>query len=309
MLACPMLALTTDFNGESRNTAKIKQTLEKIARTGFTHIHWCHEWSGDYLYSVYEMFQIRDWCRELGLKVKGIHATQGVGREPFNPDNPADIFSDDTKHYASINEYNRLAGVELVKNRVDLARILEAGAIVLHFTQPFQVFEVNGEYRDLLYRQAMKSFDELEYYCKTRGIVLCLENGGSTPQNYSLYQFDTLFKRYDRDFMGLCFDTGHGNMMCKANCLEYAERYRDRLFMIHIHDSHGETGDHILPFDGTFNWEGFARVLASSPYEFPVVMEPSYKSYKDECDEQDWLDKAFSAGCRFSEMVMKYREL
>jgi sugar phosphate isomerase/epimerase len=300
-----MLAFATDFNGESRSTAKRKQTLEKIARAGFTHIHWCHEWSGDYLYSVYEMLQIKAWCKELGLKVKGVHASQGVEREPFNPDNPVDVFTDDAKHYASLNEYNRLAGVELVKNRVDLAQCLDAGTIVLHFTQPFKVFEVNGEYRDHVYRQAMKSFDELEYYCKTRGIVLCLENPGATPQNHSIYQFDTLFKRYDKEFMGFCFDTGHGNMACKTNCLEYAERYNDRLFMIHIHDNHGEKDEHILPFDGTFNWEGFAKVLARSPYEFPVLMEPSYKN---EGDEQDWLDKAFSAGCRFSEMVMKYRK-
>jgi sugar phosphate isomerase/epimerase len=300
-----MLAFATDFNGENRSTAKIKQTLEKIARTGFTHIHWCHEWSGDYLYSVYEMFQIKAWCKELGLKVKGIHASQGVEREPFNPNNPVDVFTDDTKHYASLNEYNRLAGVELVKNRIDLAHSLEAGTIVLHFTQPFGVFEANEEYRSHVYRQAMKSFDELEYYCKIRGIVLCLENAGATPQNHSIYQFDTLFKRYDKRFMGFCFDTGHGNMACKTNCLEYAERYNDRLFMIHIHDNHGEKDEHILPFDGTFNWEGFAKVLAHSPYEFPVLMEPSYKN---EGDEQDWLDKAFSAGCRFVEMVMKHRK-
>jgi sugar phosphate isomerase/epimerase len=300
-----MLAFTTDFSGESRSTVKIKQTLEKIARTGFTHIHWCHEWSGDYLYSVYEMFQIKAWCKELDLKVKGIHASQGVSREPFNPDNPVEIFTDDTKHYASLNEYNRLAGVELVKNRVDLAQALDAGAIVLHFGQPFEIFEVNEEYRNRVYCQAMKSFDELEYYCKTRGIVICLENASTTPRKHTAYELDTLFKRYDKDFLGFCFDTGHGNVACKANCLEYAERYNDRLFMIHIHDNHGERDEHILPFDGTFNWEGFAKVLARSPYELPVLMEPSYKNNGD---EQEWLDKAFSVGNRFSEMVMQYRK-
>lgn len=54
------LAIATDFSGESTDTAEIKATLAKIKNTGFTHVHWCHEWDGDYLYSRYEMEQLRE---------------------------------------------------------------------------------------------------------------------------------------------------------------------------------------------------------------------------------------------------------
>ncbi|MDR0554975.1 MAG: sugar phosphate isomerase/epimerase [Treponema sp.] len=280
--------MTTDFHGESRNPGEIRQTLEKIARAGFSHVHWCHEWSGPYLYSIHEMLQIREWLDELGLKVKGVHATHGGG----------------TKDYVSPNEFNRLAGVELVKNRVELAHILDAGAIVLHFKQPVEAFEKDRDYRKRFYAQAFKSFDELEPFCRVRHIRICVENMLSEPPASTHAMFGDLFERYDSGFMGLCFDTGHANAACKENCVEYAERWNDRLFMIHIHDNQGRDDEHILPFEGTFNWEAFAPVLARSPYELPITMEPSFRM---EEEDGPWLERAFRAGERFGAMVMKYR--
>ncbi|GHU02789.1 hypothetical protein FACS1894147_05470 [Spirochaetia bacterium] len=299
MIEHNMLAMTTDYHGSNKSTKDIRNALASIARAGFSHIHWCHEWTGDYIYSTHEMLQIRDWCTEFGLKVKGVHATDGIGRKPFDPADPRDIFVQDTKNYHSMNEYNRLAGVELIRNRIDLAQILDAGAIVLHFSQPWEVFAADKNYREQFYRQAFKSFDELEYYCTTRRIRICVENLDSPPE-YLRYEFDTLFDRYGGDYMGLCLDTGHANFTCKSNCLELAERYTSRLFMIHTHDNQGGGDEHLLPFSGTFNWEGFAQVLARSPYEAPLVMEPSFRG---EGDAAAWLDKAYKDGMRLQEMV------
>jgi sugar phosphate isomerase/epimerase len=233
------------------------------------------------------MLQIKEWCDELGLKVKGVHATAGEKES-------------DLKVYSSPNEYSRLAGVELIKNRVDLAHLLNAEAIVLHFVLGVQKEE---DFRQELLLPVFKSFDELEPYCKTHKIRLCIENTGGTPA-ICCSVFDILCKRYDKDFFGLCLDTGHANIHCKENCLVYAERYNDRLFMIHVHDNQGEKDEHILPFAGTFDWEGFAKVLARSPYTLPILVE---SSTKEEGDDTAWLEKAFEAGNRISAMVEKHR--
>ena len=286
-----MLAMTSDFRETNRKSVDIRDTLALIVRAGFTHVHWCHEWTGAYIYSAYEMLQIREWRDELGFMVKGVHATAG--------EKDADL-----KNYVSSNEYSRLAGLELIKNRVDLAYILDAEDIVLHLDLPWQRFETDKDYRDCFFRQALKSFDELEFYCKTRHIRICIENGSAVPPSHSRYMFDTLFKRYDEKYMGLCFDTGHALMACKENCLEYAERYNNRLFVLHIHDNNGEKDEHLIPFEGGFDWEGFAPVLARSPYRFPILME---SSHKDAGDDSIWLEKAFISGNRFASMVQKYR--
>ena len=288
-----MFALTTDFNGESRKASEVKDTLARIARAGFSHIHWCHEWTGYYIYSIHEMHQIREWCDELGLKVCGVHASMG--------DKNCDL-----KHYTSSNEYNRLAGVELIKNRIDLTGILDAKEAVLHLPVVSQLFDSDIEYREQFIRCMLRSFDELEDYCKTLCVRICIENlNFSSLTGHHLFKI--LFDRYDCDYMGLCFDTGHALMSCKNNFLEYAETYNDRLFMIHVHDNYGETDDHLIPFDGNFDWDGFAPVLARSPCKYPLLIESSCKSYPNPVDEKSWLEKTYLAGCRFSEMADKFR--
>ena len=286
-----MLAMTSDFHGESRKTNEIRDSLARIARAGFTHVHWCHEWTGSYIYSIHEMLQIREWCDELGLLVKGVHATAGENNS-------------DLKRYDSPNIYNRQAGVELVKNRVDLAHVLDAQSIVLHLKLPWEQFEADKNQRDEFFRCIIRSFDELEDHCRTRRIRICIENDNRTPPIHTCYMYDTLFSRYGGDYIGLCFDTGHAVMACGENCLEYAERYNDRLFMIHIHDNHGEHDEHLIPFEANFDWDGFAKVLARSPYSFPILMESTTKAAGD---DSAWLERAFNAGSRFSAMTEKHR--
>ena len=61
------LAISTDFMGEQPELEQLQSILRKIADAGFTHIHWCHEWEGDYIYSSFEMQQIRKWMDEFSL--------------------------------------------------------------------------------------------------------------------------------------------------------------------------------------------------------------------------------------------------
>jgi sugar phosphate isomerase/epimerase len=287
-----MLAMTSDFHGESRNSVDIKNTLTRIAQTGFSHVHWCHEWTGSYLYSIHEMLQIKEWCDELGLKVKGVHASIGEKKS-------------DLKDYASFNDYNRLAGVELVRNRVDLAYILNAETIVLHLIMPWEQLEKEEGVLAKHMQNVYRSFDELEPYCKNKRIRLCIENTDGSP-GFICGVYDGLFGRYSSDFLGFCFDTGHAILNCNENLLVYAERYNDRIFMIHAHDNCGKTDEHLIPFEGVFDWEGFAPLLAHSPYTMPFLLETAFRGSGDDAP---WLVRAFEVGNRLTDMVEKYKPL
>ena len=72
------LAIATDYSGETSRTEDLEHILKMISQAGFTHIHWCHEWDGDYTYSIYEMQQIREWMDKYNLKAKSLHATIGT---------------------------------------------------------------------------------------------------------------------------------------------------------------------------------------------------------------------------------------
>lgn len=312
-----MLAIATDYMGESKSTSEIRKTLKKIADAGFSHIHWCHEWNGDYTYSVFEMIQIRRWMDEYNLKSKGLHATEGSRRTAIEGKYKYRWETQDRRDYTSENELNRLAGVELIKNRIDLAEILGAQEIVLHMQLPYKSFESDPDFRNRYYEQVCKSLDELEYYSKAKGVKVCIENLEGTPNHHQKYQFDFLFKRYDSNFLGFCFDTGHALITGGSEMLELAKRYRERIFSIHMSDNKGlpsesywqddakmnSTDLHMLPYDGDFDWDGFAKILGQSPYEMPVVLEVSCK----ELDEKKFLKKCLETGNKFTKTVEMYR--
>ncbi|OPY68015.1 MAG: hypothetical protein A4E63_02134 [Syntrophorhabdus sp. PtaU1.Bin050] len=68
------LSVTTDY---TRDTGDPSPYLRRIADAGFSHIHWCHRWCTDFMYSKSEIDQIKRWLREYGLQVLDLHATAG----------------------------------------------------------------------------------------------------------------------------------------------------------------------------------------------------------------------------------------
>ena len=68
------LAINTDF---LRGTLSPEPYLRAIAEAGFTHLHWCHQWCTDFLYSRHEIAQYKAWLKELGLQLLDIHGSAG----------------------------------------------------------------------------------------------------------------------------------------------------------------------------------------------------------------------------------------
>lgn len=303
------LAIATDFSGESTDTAEIKATLAKIKNAGFTHVHWCHEWDGDYLYSRYEMEQVREWFLELGLLAKSFHASKGSLRR-------SSLYWEHSlrKDYMSPDEYNRKAGVELIRNRIQFASMLGATEIVLHMNLPYMTFCKEPESESHFYRQVFSSLDELQEDALNLGIRICIENLLETPAAEQYRQFDRLFERYESSTLGLCLDTGHANIMLNQNCADFAKRYQDRLFAVHINDNLGGPADgvegceslacrcdlHMIPGQGTIDWNSLTRILADSPYELPLVLELCCR----DADEQQWLQRAYEAGIRLTKQIL-----
>lgn len=316
------LAIATDYMGESPDLREVDLRLAHIAEVGFTHVHWAHEWDGDYVYSVHEMEWIRDRLDHYGLKTKGVHASKGSLR----PGGFCQNFHRNDhmrKDYSSLNEYSRKAGVDLVKNRIDLAKILGTSEIVLHMILPCCDFE-KDDYENLYYRQIFRSLDELEEYSIDRGVRICIENMWAPDNARQMRMFDRIFERYPRNFLGMCLDTGHAFLSDeKENMLELAERYADRIYCIHAQDNPGPRLDlraeaknlgeycqacgegdcHWIPFEGNFDWEGFARILAKSAYSLPILLETACHGE----EEMEFLRKNMQAGQKLTNMVKQFQ--
>jgi sugar phosphate isomerase/epimerase len=273
-----MLSITSDY---VKSTGNPEPYLKRIADAGFSHIHWCHHWNTDFIYSQSEIDQIAAWFSNYHLHLLDLHASHGQ-----------------EKNWGSLHEYTRLAGVELIKNRIHMAAYLRSDVIILHIP------EIPVSYsQDMTtwLKPVRKSLDELTPFAKERDVKIAIEN----MENDNFERINQLFSLYDPEFLGLCYDAGHGNIGMGLGLL-HLDKVKHRLISVHLHDNDGSGDQHNLLFSGTVDWERLARIMATSSYSKCISMEVSMRN-SGITDEGAFLKKAFQTGESFSNMVAKYR--
>ena len=267
------LSITTDYKKVPGNP---KQYLKRISEAGFTHVHWCHEWNTDHLYSDAEIDDISRWLNKYGLKLLDLHASEG---KEIN--------------WISSDESKRKSGVDLVKNRIHMTNRLSGSTIILHFDRESDESD-NESYWGILH----KSLDELEPFAREHGVRIALEN----YRNEDSKEIKRLLSEYDSNFLGLCYDSGHGNV---GNGLEILKTMADRLISIHLHDNDGISDQHKLMFSGTINWDRLAGILAASSYSGCISLEVNMRNHQG-MKQKLFLSKAYESGVKLTNMVKKH---
>lgn len=116
---------------------------------------------------------------------------------------------------------------------------------------------------------AFNSLEHLSIFAKERGVTIALENTRSefaSPE--ALCQL--IRETHLRD-LKFCFDTGHAHM--EDGISKSLEVMGERVVTTHVHDNHGEKDEHLLPFDGTIEWEETLQELANLPQKPAIVLE------------------------------------
>ena len=271
-----MLSIVSDYMSDRGSP---EAYLRRIAEAGFSHVHWGHHWGDDFLYSGSEIREIGKWLADCGLELDGVHASSG--RE---------------KLWGSVREYERLAGVELVRNRIEMASELSCSVIVMHLPREI----ANADEDAAAWRQLHRSLEELEPCARERGVRIAVENGVFSA-------VERVLGSYPPDYVGLCYDAGHGNM--SGDGLDRLDVLKDRLIAAHLHDNDGTEDQHIPPFTGTVDWERLAPIIAKSSYAGPVSLELlTWLWVRPIDDEEAFLQKAFETGSVLSEMIDKHRQ-
>lgn len=320
-------SVNSDYNNDLHSWKEIERQIANIAKAGFTHTQWIHDWEGEYLYSPSEMFQVRDLLRGYGIKAHTIHASEGGvrtkwidGRKVFRN---GERFEEIRKDYTSSNEYTRLAGVDLLKNRVDLCSHIGAGAMVLHMQLPWRWFAQDPAHKEEYFRQVYKSFDELEPYARAAGVKVALENLIVTPWQLQDEQFERLFDRYDPEFLGFTYDSGHATLQCCHDYYYFLRKYHSRLYAVHLQENHSIDPElnnddvevlahdsHWVPMDprgGLIDWEEIARWIARSPLDLPPDFEVGI--YGDTPEEEfRQLVECRKTAEKFYQMVLAHKE-
>ncbi|MGN0878407.1 MAG: sugar phosphate isomerase/epimerase family protein [Oligosphaeraceae bacterium] len=284
------IAVNTDFlSGQGCP----QPALRAIAEAGFTHLHWCHQWCTDFLYSPSEIRQIGCWLREYGLRLLDIHGSAGQEKVWF-----------------STEEYVRQAGVDLVRNRLEMLHELGGtGALMMHI--PCFQHGNSPERNEQVRRQVdalRRSLDELMPTLERLDTRIAIENMWSD----TFEVIHQLLQDYPAHRLGICYDSGHANGRILPG-IDAGERDKHRLMALHLHDNDGLADQHQPPFMGTLDWNRLAAIIASSGYpreiSFEIAMRctpfynPELKANQRPQDIADFLRDAYDRCRRFTVMV------
>ena len=272
-----MPSIATDYLADRGDPSPY---LQAIAHAGFTHIHWCHHWNTDLLYSRHEIAQIQRWLDAFGLTLLDLHGSAGA-----------------EKAWMALEEYRRLSGVELVENRLRMTAELGGDAVVMHLPH---LVDVSREQWD----QVRRTLDDLQPTAEACGVCIALENYSSNrPEDWAA--IERVFSWYPAQYVGFCWDAGHAHIG-EYDGLAHAERLADRLVVTHLHDNDGTGDQHRPPYEATLDWDRLAGIVARSPYRKPLNLEVGMRSSPSE-DEDAFLRRCLAIAAKLEAMVAAAR--
>jgi sugar phosphate isomerase/epimerase len=235
--------------------------LADIARSGVKHIEiFCalpHFNYGD----QQAIRDVADALEEYGLTLHSLHApTQrdlAPGRESGFPISISDA-----------ERVRRLDAVDEVKRAIEVAERIPFKYLIQHIGHSRQAADGRS------FDAAFNSLEHLSVFAKHRGVTIAIEN---TPGEFgspeSLVQF---IKETHLKDLRFCFDIGHAHI--ESGVAKSLEIMHGRIVSTHLHDNHGEKDEHLLPGEGTIDWDAAVQTLRENPEELPFVLELKEKS-------------------------------
>jgi sugar phosphate isomerase/epimerase len=154
----------------------------------------------------------------------------------------------------------RQEAVDEIKRALDLAEHVPFRYCIQH------VARARDDPDQRRWDAAFSSLELLSLFARQRGITLALENTPgemASPANLKNFLEQTRLTN-----VKLCFDTGHAHL--EGGVVASLETIRDLVVTAHVHDNRGERDDHLLPYEGTIDWNG---ALIALPPGMPYVFE------------------------------------
>ena len=251
----------------------IRRTLTEIRIAGFTHVNWNPDAGYSYVYAPSEMDFIAGMLEDAGLKAWCVHGSHGKnGVTEIGGD-----MQETRKDFLSPHEWQRQAGLDLVRNRLEFCARIGSPSVVMHVDLD------EAELRDpagnaAFYDRLHRSFDALAADCDRTGVKIAVENLPGAPMDRQIEMFSTLFERHSPEVVGLAYDCGHAELS-EPGAFRLLESFGDRLIATHLHDNRSVRDDHLLPGDGKIDYERMLTLIAATAYEPPLTFETPHRAH------------------------------
>lgn len=204
--------------------------------------------------SVQEM---KDAIAAGGLPCDSLH---GVFGEQFDPSSP--------------DESARRFAVETYKQEAEICKELGGGLVVVHCSS-IRSHGVSEQERAVRLAQLRKSVADLGFFGSTCEIRFAFEN---LPAYHAIGadvgELARLLKEVGAPNTGMCFDSGHANMV--GDPVAAVADTDGQMIYAHISDNSGKADEHELITYGTVDADGLARALHDIGYEGTFMLEVFY---------------------------------
>ncbi|MEJ2191820.1 MAG: sugar phosphate isomerase/epimerase [Nitrospirota bacterium] len=136
-----------------------------------------------------------------------------------------------------------------------LAERIHPRAVVMH--SGYERWKY-GHDVDLWLRGSMRTWPEVIERARRAGTRVAIENIFEDEPS-SLARL--LGELGCEDVLGVCFDTGHFNLFSRLPLARWLDALGPRIIELHLHDNRGDTDQHLVPGEGTFDFPELFRAL------------------------------------------------
>lgn len=258
-----MRELAVAIQNSNRNVTGL-QTIDAIKNAGFKNVF--IQWYDDKRWDAQEQV---DYAKKLGLNIIFAH----LGYQNIN-----DIWE------------NSIEGDELVvRYKDDIQKCSENGInlVTMHLTSGTKA----PEYNEL----GLNRVREIIKFAKECNVKVAFENLKVKGT------LEYIFENIQDENMGICYDAGH----CHAHFKDdfNFEPFKNKIFAVHLHDNDASDDQHLLPFDGTINWDTVMKNIAKYGYNGPITLELSYRRDYLEQSIQEFYNEGFKRGEKLAEII------
>jgi len=232
--------------------------LEQIASYGFEAIELFATRSHFDYSDDASIAALADWLSETGLSLNSVHApiTASVANGQWG-----ERFSN-----AVADNVRRQAAVRETEAALRIARRIPFNVLVVHLGTPAAKSQAGDNTR----ASAFRSAEEICRLAEPLGVRIALEvipNELSTAASLVAMLEGDL----DAPHAGICLDFGHAHLM--GDVADAVETAAEHLIATHVHDNRRKDDEHLVPYQGSINWDVALMTMQKIGYDRTYLME------------------------------------
>ena len=115
-----------------------------------------------------------------------------------------------------------------------------------------------------------------------------------------------VFEHIKSPNIGICYDAGHD--YCHFDSKFNWDYFNGKILAVHLHDNDKSGDQHLLPFDGSINWECVISNLKKAGYTGPIILESCYRRNYLEMSVEEFYKESFKRAKKLEQIFSEKKE-